>query len=74
MNKEFESYALNPDGMHYAARISISFDKLLTELKIFCPPGRELSIAATKLEEACFFAKKAMSTNPDHQEVPTPCQ
>lgn len=73
MNKEFAVHMLNDEGKAKAKRIAEAFDRLLDELTtpaspddptILCPPGRETAIARTKLEEACFFAKKAMASAP----------
>ncbi len=60
MNKEFQVHVLNEDGKLRATAIAGAFDRCLNELKSCCPEGREFSIVKTKLEEACFFAKKAM--------------
>ncbi len=60
-NPEFEVHMLNNDGKSLAIQIAAAFDLLLTKLQSHCPPGREMSIVKTKLEEACFFAKKAMA-------------
>lgn len=76
MNKEFAVHMLNDDGKANAKKIADAFDTLLTTLTEphvegdnpatvpICPPSRETSIMRTKLEEACFFAKKAMASAP----------
>lgn len=63
MNKEFEVHRLNSKGMELAKGIADVFDKALDQLSTFCAPGREFTIMRTKLEEACFFAKKAMASD-----------
>lgn len=60
MNKEFQVHMLNQVGKDRAIIIAESFDALLEKLKELCPDSREFSICRTKLEEAAFFAKKAM--------------
>ncbi len=65
---EFASHLLNEQGLSRAHLIRDIFDGLLTQLEEICAPGRELSIAKTKLEEACFFAKKAMAINLTNQK------
>lgn len=81
MNKEFQTYALNQAGIDKSNRIAEAFDRLLVELTTpiptgdgsqafsLCPPTRELAIVRTKLEEAAFFAKKAMASEPVNQMV-----
>lgn len=77
MNKEFAVHMLNETGKAKAARIAEAFDRLLVELttpatpndgaeNILCQPGRETALVRTKLEEACFFAKKAMASAPEN--------
>lgn len=68
MDAMFEVHILNDKGKEHAHNIAYEFDQLLQYLGIVCSPGRELSLAKTKLEEACFFAKKAMATKPENQE------
>lgn len=68
LNKAFEVHLLNAAGMARAHRIAKAFDTLLTELQEVCPAGRELAIVTTKLEEACFFAKKAMANTVENQQ------
>ena len=72
MNKEFQVHMLNDEGKKRALQIAQAFDHLMTvlttpaapdDLTVLCPPCRETSIMRTKLEEAAFFAKKAMAND-----------
>lgn len=67
VNKLFEVHLLNNQGIRKAAAIAMAFDDLLSELSLHCPESREFSIVKTKLEEAAFFAKKAMSVQAENQ-------
>jgi hypothetical protein len=68
-NPEFEVHILNDNGIAKAKHIAANFDSFLNAIKIALPAGRELSIVKTKLEEACFFAKKGMAKDPANQKV-----
>ena len=70
MNKEFEVHILNKRGIDLAKDIAVIFDSTLDHLSTYCPASREWSIVKTKLEEACFFAKKAMASDPVNQGIP----
>ena len=62
MNKEFEVHILTTTGIEKAKELATIFDDLLTRLSgDYCANNREFSIVKTKLEEACFFAKKSMA-------------
>jgi hypothetical protein len=65
----FQVHMLNDDGKTKAADIAAAFDRLLDDLDNWCPAGREMSIVRTKLEEAAFFAKKAMANQPENQDL-----
>lgn len=58
---------LNEDGKRRATEIACAFNGIVETLKPLCPECREWSIALTKLEEAAFFAKKAMAKQPENQ-------
>lgn len=67
MNREFEVHMLNESGKVKAAAIALAFDECLDKLLRINPdPSREMSVARTKLEEACFFAKKAMASQSEN--------
>jgi hypothetical protein len=69
MDGLFEVHRLNDQGMKNATAIAEAFDRLLRDLAGLCPAGREFSIVRTKLEEAAFFAKKAMATQAQNQQA-----
>ena len=71
MDGLFEVHILNDEGKANAQDIANKFNNLLLDLEKVCgdPPNREWSIVKTKLEEACFFAKKAMATKRQNQET-----
>lgn len=68
----FSVHLLNELGLKKAAVIADAFNGLLWQLQsggtnALCPEGREFAIVKTKLEEACFFAKKAMANVAENQ-------
>lgn len=67
-HKEFQVHMLNSNGKSKATSIANVFNYCLTALESYCPSGREMSIVRTKLEEASFFAKKAMANDPSNTE------
>ena len=69
MNSEFAVHILNEEGVAKAKEIAYNFDNLLEWLKTVCTEDREFSIVKTKLEEACFFAKKSMENNLANQSM-----
>lgn len=77
MNQEFQVHLLNVKGIEKAKAIGAAFDELLEKLftitsqedKTTAPVrSREMSIVRLKLEEGCFFAKKAMANIPENQK------
>jgi hypothetical protein len=68
MNKEFKVHRLNASGITKAQEIARIFDSTLDAIKGYCN-GREFAIVTTKLEEACFFAKKGMASLPINQDT-----
>ncbi len=62
MNQEFAVHILTDEGINNARIVADAFDILLDDLSNVCPEGREFAIVKTKLEEACFFAKKSMAS------------
>jgi len=70
-NKEFEVHKLSDIGLEKAGLIRDLFDTFLTALEQLLTTStssREFSIVKTKLEEACFFAKKSMAINLSNQK------
>ncbi len=67
MRDEFRVHLLNQDGLDKAGFIAQAFDRLLNELDELIPAGRERSLVVTKLQEANFFAKRAIAVQPENQ-------
>lgn len=68
MHLNFAVHMLNERGKEEARKLAAQFDGLQTYVTGLGGDSRCQSIAATKLEEACFYAKKALATNPDMQD------
>ncbi len=64
----FAPYKLTEQGQRQAQAIGDVFQDLLVALEAMCPQGREMSLATTKLDEACIWAKKAMAEDAGNQE------
>jgi len=72
MDSLFQFHKLNQSGQEKAQLIAEYFDLLLKGLKSQCPENtREFSVVKTKLEEACFFAKKSMAIQKENQSEET---
>jgi len=66
---EFEVHMLNEVGKEKARIIASNFSAMLDGLEDVCGShSREMAIVRTKLEEACFFAKKAMANEEENQQ------
>lgn len=68
---EFNVHLLNEQGKEKAKKIAKKFSMFLNWLespKVCGFAGREMAIVRTKLEEASFFAKKAMAIQKENQQ------
>lgn len=71
IRQEFTVHVLNAEGMARANRLARAFSSFLDEVEEICgAEGRAIAIVRTKLQEASFFAKRAMAENPGNQEDP----
>ena len=68
MSDLFKFHKLNEAGQNKAMEIQRIFESTLEALLPILGEGREGAIVKTKLEEACFFAKKAMAIQKHYQE------
>lgn len=68
----FKVHRLNPQGLAAAEGIARAFTQLLRQLEAYSGPasGREMAIVRTKLQEASYYAKRAMAVNHTYQETP----
>lgn len=74
LHPAFRVHMLSPEGIQKANQLAEAFDGLLSDVEDLAggaaspESGRYLAIVTTKLEEACFFAKKALAVNPENQK------
>lgn len=72
MDSAFEVHMLNDEGKKKAQTMAEMFNGLMesTANMIGTDPAtaRYIAIVRTKLEEACFFAKKGLAVNPTNQQ------
>lgn len=65
----FQVHRLNADGMLKARALQGEFEAFLASLEAICGvENRDMAIVRTKLQEASFFAKRAMAVRPENQE------
>lgn len=69
IRQEFAVHRLNSLGMTRAEAIAEEFSRLMTALDTLCPASREKSLVVTKLQEAAFWAKRAIAVIPENQET-----
>jgi len=68
---QFQFHKLSEAGQGKAKLIAGMYSELLDQLENICGSlnnGREMALVKTKLEEACFFSKKAMAVQRENQE------
>lgn len=65
---EFQVHMLNESGKAKAYVIADALSACLDTIERQGVTGRALALVKTKLEEACFFAKRGMAELPENQE------
>lgn len=65
---EFQVHMLNESGKTKAREIAENFTMLLNSIEARGCTGRDLALVKTKLEEACFAAKRGIASLPENQE------
>jgi hypothetical protein len=64
---EFQGYKLNATGAAAGAAIGAAFSQLAAAVEAHVPAGRAKSLVATKLQEACMWAKRGIAEFPSNQ-------
>lgn len=66
---EFKVHLLNEDGIRKANELACVFTGALDALEGLCgKDGREMALVRTHLQDASFWAKRAMATRPENQK------
>jgi hypothetical protein len=72
MTNEFAVHRLNERGLAAADKIADRFGALLLFIEDAIPVSRERALVVTKLQEACFFAKRGIALLPENQADEAP--
>lgn len=70
MRNEFEVHKLNDAGLARAGQLAEAFSDLLERIDVLVPASRERVLVVTKLQEASYWAKRAIAVLPDNQVKP----
>lgn len=65
--QEFQVHKLNDTGIAKATQLGEAFSTCLEQIEALIPTGRERALVVTKLQEASFFAKRAIAVLPENQ-------
>ena len=70
MRDEFKVHILNEEGIQSAEKLAERFSLFLGDVESLCGDHapREMAIVRTKIQEASFFAKRALAMNPKNQK------
>lgn len=67
---EFKVHVLNDAGMTKATEVAGAFSEALDKLETLCgKDGREMALVRTHLQDASFWAKRAMASKPENQKT-----
>lgn len=67
-SKLFKVHILNELGLEKAKELANHFEDVLEYVEDVAESGRELSLFKTHLEQACFYAKKAICLTDKYQK------
>ena len=65
IHDRFHYHAPSEDGVLRHQELSTRYENTAHIIDVICPPGREKSLATTKLEESKFWASAAVARNPE---------
>jgi len=68
MRDEFQVHMLNDTGIAAATQLGEIFSEALTKIDALVPPGRERALVVTKMQEASYWAKRAIAVVPTNQK------
>ncbi len=70
IRNEFQVHRLNDEGMARANDLARLFSEFLSGVECHTgTEGRDVAIVRTKLQEASFYAKRAMASHVENQET-----
>lgn len=69
MHDAFAVHKLSDEGLAKMQEVAEKLDNLLAFINENAEPTRTLALTATKLEEACFYAKKSLAAKHARNET-----